>query len=334
MSAAQDQSDGGNKRKRFKMKGKSPHSIVGSSSTTPAASPSSAASSSSQPPRSAKKEKRFQRRLAEKKAGLRDKATVESTGTMGVIDLTEMDSDVDEEARSNGPGISAKRTRKRKGDGKRNQTQVVSSMADVEEGDKSENKIGVAGPGPSTLLSRSGNQSTSTPAKRPIDAIYTPTSFQPLKRSMASGYVAASPSPPPSQPIEDTPITRPTADILIEEKPIQAAEASSGPNGTSEHFNPPGLFSSSLVPTSAIQPAFPILSEADSESKLAPAPLLLPSHVQVDEVIHQGAAEIAAEAEAELEESKQSMEGLFVFDTDVAKVRLNGPALGMASGRG
>lgn len=184
-----------------------------------------------------------------------------------------------------------------------------------------EEEINGGDPGPSTARSRAAS---AVPVHRTEDAVYTPTAFRPIKRSMASAFSRTSPSPElmPEKRIslpEGT--SHPTADIVIEEKLSHASSQLSGEAGPSKHLEPPGLFSSSLVPTSLDQIASTSSDTADpSKSVQQEVPLLLPAHVQIDAVLPQGA--LAEEEALQRVEAEQSMEGLHFFDTDVAKVSL------------
>lgn len=174
---------------------------------------------------------------------------------------------------------------------------------------------------------------------------YAPTAFTPLSRSILSGMARVTPdetdivpAPPTSSPEHDTAAsTEPhhTADIVIEEIPRSTVSASTKLDRFSagqghDHFDPPGLFSTSLMPTLVpsgsksphveLRPSEETVETSrddgsgsnDEEQGLG---LLLPSHVMLDTV--------AAVDEADEEDGPvgdTSMEGLHFVDDDVAKV--------------
>ncbi|KAI9639525.1 uncharacterized protein MKK02DRAFT_29566 [Dioszegia hungarica] len=199
----------------------------------------------------------------------------------------------------------------------------VIDLTEMEDEEERLNEGGSAlGPPPPPSAKRARTAAVATPAKRADDNVYTPSSFKPMRRSMAYGHAEASPSPPPPDSVND----RPNADIIVEEKSLQPSSAGeSSKPGADDHFNPPGLFSSSMIPTSADLPgpsklrSSVVAKSATGAETEAEVGLLLPSHVQIDEVLPQGAEAAAEEEELQHEASKQSMEGLFVFDSNVAK---------------
>jgi protein AIR1/2 len=148
-------------------------------------------------------------------------------------------------------------------------------------------------------------------------------------------------APPTSSPEHDAAAAAPTephhtADIVIEEIPRSPASPSTkidrpsaGPDHDHDHFDPPGLFSTSLMPTLVpLGSKSPHVELRPSEETVETSRgkdgagsndeekgLLLPSHVMLDTV---AAVDEADEEERPVGDS--SMEGLHFVDDDVAKV--------------
>lgn len=176
-------------------------------------------------------------------------------------------------------------------------------------------------PGPSTLQSRLYAMATEvTPARIPPEAPYTPTAFKPIKRSMATGRgrISISPAAAAVESVLTANSTgRPTADIVIDE--VSSAQQEAGAtHAPSEHFDPPGLFTTSLVPTSASAPEQSHFNGGAGATTSAPLALLLPEHVQLDDVIPQDEGHSAVSGAEDV--SDPTMEGLHFLESDVAKV--------------
>jgi hypothetical protein len=210
----------------------------------------------------------------------------------------------------------------------------------LEEGDLVEVDDGLDTPDPGG--GRGANRALSSKSDT-MTGGYACTAFTPLSRSILSGMARVSPDEtdtapalPTSSPGHDAAApTEPhhTADIVIEEIPRSTASpstkldrSSTGPGH--DHFDPPGLFSTSLMPTLVpsgsksphveLRPSEETVktsSEDGPGSNDEEQGLLLPSHVMLDTV--------AAVDEADEEDGPvgdTSMEGLHFVDDDVAKV--------------
>ena len=160
------------------------------------------------------------------------------------------------------------------------------------------------------------------PLKKPAQSV-----FKPLSRSIMSGW-KLSPSPSPSPPPQKRLRTESPSqvEIFIDEKPSSDVPSPVKHDGTSDHFEPPGLFSTALVPSKRAKRTLrkeeakkhegQDNAEEDQEDAKAPAKaLLLPEHVFIE-----GPTDGVAE---EVEESRPlvSDEGLHLFDDSQAKVR-------------
>ncbi|KAK4687579.1 hypothetical protein P7C73_g2538, partial [Tremellales sp. Uapishka_1] len=145
----------------------------------------------------------------------------------------------------------------------------------------------------------------------PSSAYYTPSSFTPLSRSLVSGIrVPLSPSPTPASP--------PRADengiINIEEIPRVDNHVSDH----GQHFDPPGLFSTSMMPHVVEDHAS---TEVDLEHDKGNG-LLLPSHVEVDAKSSPARGDyqnLALEEVSMRQGDETEMEGVHIVDDDVSR---------------
>ncbi|OCF74673.1 hypothetical protein I204_05053 [Kwoniella mangroviensis CBS 8886] len=190
----------------------------------------------------------------------------------------------------------------------------------------------------------------------PILSTYAPSAFTPLPRSLLAGTgFRFSPTPPPEAGPSRSPPRRKNdiepgeikenivgADIFIDEIPqispslpgtSNAQDVSA--NSSSDHFQPPGLFSTGMIPSLTtskkgvnveLQKPNDVNSKskgkekAKEEEELAESSLLLPSHVLVDSTspskmrIDEG-----DDGRADQEDNEDMMEGLYFVDDDISK---------------
>jgi len=142
------------------------------------------------------------------------------------------------------------------------------------------------------------------------------SAFKPMSRSIMSGWkLSVSRSPSPSA-------ESPQVEIFVDEKPDPAAI--SEPAGE-DHFQPPGLFSTSLIPRKKTQRklreeeqkhAEEVKEENKPETSEESA-LLLPEHITLE-----SAEDRKEDALEEGEKTTQDVEGLHILDDSKAKVRL------------
>jgi hypothetical protein len=228
-----------------------------------------------------------------------------------VIDLTEDTSDGDdleiESPKFYGDLIEKKGRSKQVANGVPNGRQAGRELDDESE----------AGPSNSGSVKGKEREKTSSITEEPESTVFTP-----MTRSIMSGWkLSLSPSPPPAKRARtDSPAA---AEIFIDEKP--APIVPSGPDG-GEHFDPPGLFSTSLIPSKKTkrtlrkeeQKQAGVGAKEDSNTVVEEGdqPLLLPEHITLE------SAGERAEAEEEPDRSMEDEEGLHVLDDSKAKVSL------------
>lgn len=154
--------------------------------------------------------------------------------------------------------------------------------------------------------------------------------FKPLSRSIMSGWQLSpsrSPSPPPHKRSRTESPSQ--VEIFIDEKPSLDVPSPMDKDGDSSHFEPPGLFSTALVPSKRAKRTLrkeekkqqdgldATEDNKDGEAAEAPvAKLLLPEHVFIE------AATDGASEEVDERRPVVSEEGLHVFDDSQAKVGL------------
>lgn len=165
---------------------------------------------------------------------------------------------------------------------------------------------------------------------------YTPTSFTPLSRSTITAIPLRSSqsgsrnaSPPEASSRSGDMVTERSRRPVSPAPQVRASRAPS-PNMSTEHFEPPDLFFTSLVPSVdektgkvELQKPGEIGEAASNEDKL-----LLPSHVILDSAASRviDAAPKPDEVEGGLSRGGDSMmEGLHFLGDDVAKVRITTP---------
>lgn len=162
----------------------------------------------------------------------------------------------------------------------------------------------------------------------------TVSSFLPMPRSILSGMARLSASPERPGRTAKSRSRSPAyqADIIIDEQPDPGDSSGKFKNGSSRagHFDPPGLFGTSMMPeittSSSGSPQVELRrSEAGDKETIASGgkkeqdgALLLPSHVLLDSPI--GVAGHATDEEMEGQEQGSSMEGLHFLDDDVTRV--------------
>ncbi len=164
---------------------------------------------------------------------------------------------------------------------------------------------------------------------------YTPTSFTPISRSILAGLSRRpSPSPRPRS-LSSTEARVQCGDVAVEEQPDPTSRAPSprrspaqAPQASSEHFEPPDLFSTSLMPSidctsGQVDLHKPIENGKSDGSAAEEDNLLLPSHVLLDSVSPHADLIVRGreEVDADSREGDSYMEGLHFLDDDVSKVR-------------
>jgi hypothetical protein len=140
------------------------------------------------------------------------------------------------------------------------------------------------------------------------------SAFKPMSRSILSGWkLSVSRSPSPSA-------DSPQVEIFVDEKPDPAAISETAGE---DHFQPPGLFSTSLIPRKKTQRklreeeqkhAEEVKEEAKPETS-GETSLLLPEHITLE-----SAEDRKEDALEEAETSTQDVEGLHILDDSKAKV--------------
>lgn len=172
--------------------------------------------------------------------------------------------------------------------------------------------------GPSNSGSVKGKEREKIRPVPPVeeDKEETTSAFKPMSRSIMSGWkLSVSRSPSPST-------DSPQVEIFVDEKPDPAAIA--GPEGD-DHFQPPGLFSTSLIPRKKTQRklreeeqkhAEEVKEETKPETSGGSA-LLLPEHITLE-----SAEDRTEDAIEEAGKSTQDAEGLHILDDSKAKVRI------------
>lgn len=156
-----------------------------------------------------------------------------------------------------------------------------------------------------------------------------PTSFRPLSRSILTGWkLSPSRSPSPRSPQQ--------AEIYIDEKPADPdppdpdpTADGTGESGTTGHFDPPGLFSTSLVPSKRArrtlrkeekrhqdQPGDAEDKDTQIEERTTEDGLLLPEHVVIESEVNGPAGTEGDEDRA----AARDTEGLHILDDSQARV--------------
>lgn len=162
---------------------------------------------------------------------------------------------------------------------------------------------------------------------------YTPTSFKPISRSILAG-LSFRPSPVLSSR-HASPSKVPDLSVkeVIDEKPASISPALSPPPdpapaslSSSEHFEPPGLFTASLMPgvcevIAQVEAREPEVSKLGGDAAQEGDSLLLPSHVLLD--MAPPAKSVWNEEGESRQDESSMMEGLHFLDDDVSKVCTN-----------
>ncbi|WWC89346.1 uncharacterized protein L201_004268 [Kwoniella dendrophila CBS 6074] len=210
--------------------------------------------------------------------------------------------------------------------------------------------------GPSTAgPSRNGSPGSST---------YASSSFTPLPRSLLAGTgIRFSPTPPPESVFDTHPEAGPSkssskedkedgeieevgiagGDIFIDEIPQSSpalpgtveAQQNESTDTSNDHFQPPGLFGTTMMPSLTSTEAGPSVQiqkpksispingkgkDKVSTSEEMDSSLLLPSHVLVDSIISPSKkTEVNGEADDQINDEDDLMEGLHFVDDDISK---------------
>jgi hypothetical protein len=183
---------------------------------------------------------------------------------------------------------------------------------------KAETNLIEAQAGPSNSGSVKGKEREKTRPAPPVEEEKeeTTSAFKPMSRSILSGWkLSVSRSPSPSA-------DSPQVEIFVDEKPDPAAISETAGE---DHFQPPGLFSTSLIPRKKTQRKLreeeqKHAEEAKEETKpetSGETSLLLPEHITLE-----SAEDRKEDALEEAETSTQDVEGLHILDDSKAKVRL------------
>jgi len=249
-----------------------------------------------------KKNKRHRRRL-------KNKAAKTANGA-GVIDMTESTDDDDEgdieiEPKSLDGLVGSK-------------GRLQNTPRQGQKTPKAETNEIEAQAGPSNSGSVKGKEREKFRPAPPVEEEKeeTTSAFKPMSRSIMSGWkLSVSRSPSPSR-------DSPQVEIFVDEKPDPAAV--SGTAGDEDHFQPPGLFSTSLIPRKKTQRklreeeqkhAEEVKEETKPETSGESA-LLLPEHITLE-----SAEDRKEDALEEAEKTTQDVEGLHILDDSKAKVR-------------
>lgn len=245
---------------------------------------------------------------------LNKKVTASKDGAGPVIDMTE---DTDDEGNDfsietssflDGLAQSDSQSVRSRGKGKKTSGQMRDSDDEI-----------VAGPSNSGSIKGKERQRLSPPVEEEVNT----TAFTPMTRSIMSGWkLSLSPSPPPAKRARtDSPAQ---AEIFIDEKPDPSTSA---PHGDDKHFDPPGLFSTSLIPSKKVKRSLrreeqkqrngedvkdvkPDTAVEGEEEKL-----LLPEHVTLE-----SAVDGDEDDDEEGDRSMDNAEGLHILDDSKARV--------------
>ncbi|WVW83877.1 hypothetical protein I302_105899 [Kwoniella bestiolae CBS 10118] len=193
----------------------------------------------------------------------------------------------------------------------------------------------------------------------PAPSPYASSSFTPLPRSLLAGTgIRFSPTPPLEAEAGPSKSPRPMegdiepgeikeaivgGNIFIDEVPhhspplpgtAESKDESSAPKSSSDHFQPPGLFSTSLMPTLTTTQNGPSVElqksnggqaskgkgKGKAKEEQAESSLLLPSHVLVDSTSPSkiNTDEVNGDKGDQLD-NEDSMEGLYFVDDDISK---------------
>lgn len=162
------------------------------------------------------------------------------------------------------------------------------------------------------------------------DDSYQPESFRPLSRSiLPTGWrLSPSASPPPRSQSPPRRYSPSQVNIVIDEKPSESGGTggrNGDGNGVGEHFEPPGLFTTSLMPSKrakrtmrkqekqqqeAQKQGDKEEGETDDEVKTPEESLLLPAHVVIE----------GQDGEEGDRQVVQDQDGVHIFDDSQAKV--------------
>jgi len=248
-----------------------------------------------------KKNKRHRRRL-------KNKAAKAANGA-GIIDMTESTDDEDEGDIEIEPkfldGLVGSKGR------------LQGTPRQGQKASKAENNEIESQAGPSNSGSVKGKEREKIRPAPPVEEEKeeVASAFKPMSRSILSGWkLSVSRSPSPSA-------DSPQVEIFVDEKPDPAAVPTSA---AEDHVQPPGLFSTSLIPRKKTQRKLreeeqKHAEEAKEEAKpetSGETSLLLPEHITLE-----SAEDRKEDAFDEEEKSTQDVEGLHILDDSKAKVR-------------
>jgi hypothetical protein len=181
--------------------------------------------------------------------------------------------------------------------------------------------------GPSNSMSIKGKERERASPSPPVEEPNT-SAFKPMTRSIMSGWkLSLSPTPPPpaKRARTDSPAQ---AEIYIDEKPDPIPSA---PQGDEDHFQPPGLFSTSLIPSKKVKrslrreeqkqrngaEAKDAKPDTDTAAEGGEEKLLLPEHVTLETAVDGDGGD-----EEEGDRSMDNAEGLHILDDSKARVSL------------
>ncbi len=164
--------------------------------------------------------------------------------------------------------------------------------------------------------------------------LYTPTAFTQISRSiLASLSKRPSPIPrsrehsPHKPPVRSGNIVRAEQPRPISSVPSVGRNHAPPPDGVSEHFDPPGLFGTSMMPKIGTSGQVD-LQRSDKAGKdgghSEEDTLLLPSHVMLDTIAplttEASGETVDVEGEGNSRDRDNMMEGLHFLDDDTSKV--------------
>jgi hypothetical protein len=180
--------------------------------------------------------------------------------------------------------------------------------------------------GPSNSRSIKGKERERASPSPPVEEPNT-SAFKPMTRSIMSGWkLSLSPTPPP--PAKRARTDSPTrAEIFIDEKPDPSA--STVPQGDEYHFQPPGLFSTSLIPSKKVKRSLrreeqkqrngeetkDVKPDTDTAAEDGEEKLLLPEHVTLET-----AGDGDGGDDDEDDRAMDNAEGLHILDDSKARV--------------
>jgi hypothetical protein len=183
--------------------------------------------------------------------------------------------------------------------------------------------------GPSNSMSIKGKERERASPSPAVEEINTST-FKPMTRSIMSGWkLSLSPTPPP--PAKRARTESPAqVELFIDEKPGPTASVLD-PQGDADHFQPPGLFSTSLIPSKKVkrslrreeqkqrngEEAKDAKPDTDTAAEGGEEKLLLPEHVTLETAVDGDGGD-----EEEGDRSMDNAEGLHILDDSKARVSL------------